>query len=199
MNEENIDQIPDLCLIEGNIGIEAEHSLEQLQAKLPNLKYAYLLTDSLSPEYITEFCGAFPLLIALYLPKEQQEEKLFSKDFVNAISSLQHLSNFAFGDFTDEQTHAILRKLPNLEQLHLYDYQRPSFQTLLSISQMSKLENLTIHIETVVENMALFTSAGAFSKLKSLHLHGNLASFDYFKAGHKFSNSRSELNIFFGC
>ena len=126
LNEENIGKFPHLCRIEGALEIDTELSLEQLQAKFPNLKDVDL-DDHLSPEYVTKFCGAFPLLIELWLPDHQQEEKL-SEEFVHAISSLQHLRILGWGNFTDEQTRTITRKLPNLEHLHLYKYkhQRPS-------------------------------------------------------------------------
>ena len=143
LNEENIDKLPHLCRIEGAISIDAELSLEQLQVKLPNLKDVELHYD-LSQEYVTKFCRAFPLLIKLWLPQEQK----LSEEFVNAISSLQHLRILQYGNFTDEQTRTIIQKLPNLEELHLCDDQRPSAQTLLSIGRMSKLKLLGIHVQS---------------------------------------------------
>ena len=188
---DDLDKLPNLCRIEGLIGIDAELSLEQLKAKLPNLKNV-TLEDGLSPEYITEFCGAFPLLIELRLPQYEQEEKL-SEEYVNAISSLQHLRILVYGNFTDEQTHTIIGKLPNLEELDLCYHPGLSSQTLLSISRMSKLKLLGINVETVMGNMDLFTHE--FSMLKKLELYGDSAEADAFTAGFEFANSGSKLVI----
>jgi len=193
LDEENIDELPHLCPVEGTISIDEELSLEQLQAKLPNLKDV-VLAHRLSSEYVTKFCHAFPLLIKLWLPEYPHEEKL-SEEFVHAISSLQHLRILTDGNFTDEQTCTIIQKLPNLEEWSLWVDGRPSAQTLLSIGRMSKLKLLGIHLETVMANMDLFTSAHEFSMLKKLGLYGDSEKAEGFAAGLKFANSRSELDI----
>ena len=60
---------------------------------------------------------------------------------------------------------------------------------------MSKLKILGIHIETVMANIDLFSSAHEFPMLKKLQLYGDSAEARAFAAGLKFANNGSELDI----
>jgi len=192
LTEENIYKLPRLPLIDTCIGIVAQLSLEQLQAKLPNLRMVQL-NNHLSQEYVTEFCRAYPLLISLYMPV--YEEGFISDDLAHTISSLQHLRELLCGNFTNDQVSSMVRKLPNLEKLFLKNCQQPfSLQTVVSLSQMPKLKHLRIPVEVVMKNMHVFISADDnFSRLTKLRLCGDKAQ--SFAAGFKFANSRSGLEI----
>lgn len=180
----------------GSLRIKDEFPLEQLRCKLPDLNKIDFNHGNIPDLYVREFCGTFPGLVELWLPPDSSEYNSYSEEFVDVISSLQHLRILGEGEFTNKQIRTLTQKLPNLEKWFLGFGVVLSSETLVRIGQMTQLECLGMHMLNVLE-VDMFPPL--FSALKELEIYGSGAGLPVFRAGLKLglANSRPAWSITF--
>ena len=164
-------------LIEGKVLLSVEEiPLEEMRAKLPNIRCAHILFDNHNEnsnqriaevEWVVEFCRTYPLLFELDLSFAAfgTSTVLVDENFISAISSLQHLRSFRCYACLDEEIRPLIQRLSNLEELDIRLRELsdevawpgfeictvgPSSQTMMCISRMSKLKCLSVSIEAVI-------------------------------------------------